>query len=1002
MTLIFSQGMMKKLAVFSLLFVFVFGGVAVSGPAFGNTEAQHSVTVQVNELIVLQYPQRVRLSQVLQDAQQQLHQNAPEQTDIYWPAATLVHADREHEVEQKRAEVLEQLRSLRLHYTKKDNAEKLSATDALIAQVDQWNLGFQPYNAVDISRARQKLSDNPLLAAGHYELSLPGRPDSVVITGLVTEPGKRSFQPDFLLHDYLSIERRNNRLHAGADRDFAYLKETRGSGSERVSQVPWAYHNAQETRMRPGHIVFVGFGQFQTPWSFRNIDDTIVELLPHIVSVPEEQGAATYAAGVEDRGTLRRVATSLNQDFEPRYRTTLNDYGSVGLLQTPTARMAPEGELTLSYYDMDEYRRYTVTMQLFDWLETSAFYARLPNRRYSPFPNFSNDNIYTDKGFDVKARVWQESYWLPEVSVGLRDFAGTGLFDGEFVVANKRFGPFDFSAGVGFGRMGSRDNFTNPFCEVADRFCERSDGFSGKGGKFEYDQWFSGPAAFFGGVEYQTPLDGLRLKLEYDSNNFTKDNAGVPIEVDSPWNAGVNYQVRDWLELQASYERGNTVMLGFTIRSNLNDLMPAGDRRRSVEPREAPVHSELDSVRWRRMNERLEQQQVYTAGRFHTRTDDGGDVVTLYANPLRYRDPDRTVERAARVFADRLPESVTTYEFIEQAPFEPAVKTTVDAVQFKSQLRNELPDNSPDELDELFVRTDAGKRPDRDDENWAYNPKWRFSTNYGLNPYLQQSIGSPETFHFYQLGVTAFANRWLTSNLEIFGEAGINIANNFDRFNFTVDAFDHLPLERVRTYAREYVLNDLWMDRLEANYYHRFTDEIYGMAYAGYLERMFGGAGIEMLWRPLDSSLALGFEVARVRQRDFEGWEGFRDYEVTTGFVSAFYQMPWLKDSLLVASYGRFLAGDEGVYLNFQRRFDTGVIVGAYASFTNVSAEEYGEGSFTKGFFMSIPFDLFSRRPTRQRVSFNWTPLTRDGGQRLMRRVTLYGVTDARGPFYQR
>lgn len=115
-----------------------------------------------------------------------------------------------------------------------------------------------------------------------------------------------------------------------------------------------------------------------------------------------------------------------------------------------------------------------------------------------------------------------------------------------------------------------------------------------------------------------------------------------------------------------------------------------------------------------------------------------------------------------------------------------------------------------------------------------------------------------------------------------------------------------------------------------------------------------------------------------------------------------YYQMPWLSDSLLQLDFGQFLAKDKGVQVTMQKRFDSGVVAGAYAAFTDVSSEEYGEGSFTKGFFISIPFDLMSVRPTRERVGFTWVPLSRNGGQQLQRRTRLYDYTDDRAPFYNR
>ena len=44
---------------------------------------------------------------------------------------------------------------------------------------------------------------------------------------------------------------------------------------------------------------------------------------------------------------------------------TQSDFGGVGLMQMPTARMGRSGEFTLFYYDNEEYRRMAFNMQLF-------------------------------------------------------------------------------------------------------------------------------------------------------------------------------------------------------------------------------------------------------------------------------------------------------------------------------------------------------------------------------------------------------------------------------------------------------------------------------------------------------------------------------------------------------------------------------------------------------------------------------------------------------------
>ena len=88
-----------------------------------------------------------------------------------------------------------------------------------------------------------------------------------------------------------------------------------------------------------------------------------------------------------------------------------SDFGGVGLLQTPTARMAPAGEISLNYRDNDQYRYYSGSMQLFPWLETTLRYTDVRTRKYSSVEAFSGEQTYKDKAFDVKVRLWEEGFW---------------------------------------------------------------------------------------------------------------------------------------------------------------------------------------------------------------------------------------------------------------------------------------------------------------------------------------------------------------------------------------------------------------------------------------------------------------------------------------------------------------------------------------------------------------------------------------------------------------
>jgi hypothetical protein len=199
-----------------------------------------------------------------------------------------------------------------------------------------------------------------------------------------------------------------------------------------------------------------------------------------------------------------------------------------------------------------------------------------------------------------------------------------------------------------------------------------------------------------------------------------------------------------------------------------------------------------------------------------------------------------------------------------------------------------------------------------------------------------------------------------------------------------------------------------WFEKYNSNWYQQF--------YGGYLETMFAGVGSEVLYRKPGSNWALGAELNAISQRDPSSWFGIYDDEhgysedtkvltrATTGYLSLYYepQSSFLEDTLLKVDVGRFLAQDIGTRIDFSKQFRTGVLVGAYASITNMSADEYGEGSFTKGFYISIPLDLLSVKSSTSRVSFNWQPLTRDGGQQLAKKNSLYSLTDGVSPWYGR
>lgn len=663
--------------------------------------------------------------------------------------------------------------------------------------------------------------------------------------------------------------------------------------------------------------------------------------------------------------------------------TTQSDFGGVGLMQTPTARMAREGSFSFNYHDNDQYRFYSGSIQLFPWLETTLRYTDVRTRKYSNVEAFSGNQTYKDKSFDMKLRLWEEGYWLPQVAVGLRDIGGTGLFDSEYLVASKAWGPFDFSLGIGWGYLGTSGNIKNPFCSVSGSYCYRDTSYQAAG-SLSAGNMFHGPSALFGGIEYQTPWQPLRLKLEYEGNNYSDEYAGV-IEQKSKFNVGAVYRLSNWADASLSYERGNTFMFGFTLHTNFNDLRHywTDSRRPAYEPQPQ------DAVLQHTVVANQLTQLKYNAGYIDPKIQIKGDTLYVSGDQAKYRDGDEGVVRANRIIMNDLPAGIRTIKVNESSVNLPQVTTETDVASLKRHLEGEpLGQETP-----LLQKRENPDIPDDTEQGW-YIEKSRF--NYSLDPVLNQSVGGPENFYMYQLGVMGTADYWLTDHLLTTGSLFVNLTNNYSKFNYT--SSDSV-LPRVRTRVREYVENNYYINNLQANYFQYLGNGFYGQVYGGYLETMFGGVGTEVLWRPLDSDWALGVNANYVKQRDWTSptdMMKFTDYSVKTGHVTAYWNPSFAPDVLMKLSVGQYLAGDKGATLEVSKHFDSGIVVGTYATITNVSPDEYGEGDFTKGVYISVPMDLFSAYPTRSRAQVSWSPLTRDGGQMLGRKFDLYSMTSDR------
>lgn len=664
---------------------------------------------------------------------------------------------------------------------------------------------------------------------------------------------------------------------------------------------------------------------------------------------------------------------------------TISNYGTPGLLEIPTAEMFEDGTLAFTGGMLDSTLRTTMTFQMLPWVHGSFRYSFIEG-----FDEFSNNGDRYDRSFDIHFLLRDESRLAPAIALGIRDFGGTGVYASEYLVATKTVRErFKITAGIGWGRMAGRGSFSNPLGLFSNRFKKRPGETNPETGQLDFGNWFRGNAAFFGGFSWKYN-DRMTLLAEFSPDVYPQENDRIGFMVRSPVNVGVQYRFKNGAQLTGSYLYGSTLGFSYTYFIDPKQSVAPGGQGASPPPllpvdRVALASWNLDdeTVTPTQKQEIL-RDQLSEQGLRLVSLERRGETVSIGVENGTYGQAAQAVGRVARVLANTQEPEVEAFDIAIVSNGVPLSSVRINRADLY-----EL-EYDPDGAWRSFARAEVSNAVPLFEGHLTEGAFPDFK--YRIGPYFQASFFDPDSPLRYEIGATLGADYTLRPGLSFSGSVRMPLAGNLD----TVTRVSNSVLPKVRSnwgrYAKE---SDLRLEHLTAEHIWQPGRDLYARATFGYLETMYGGLSAELLWFPINSRLAVGGELNYVKQRDFDVLFGFQDYSVTTGHISAYYDLPG--DYHAQVDVGRYLAGDYGATLSVDREFNNGFKVGAFFTLTDVGFSDFGEGSFDKGIRLEIPVSWLTGRPTRNKLGQVIRPVLRDGGARLNVRNRLYGFTrDAR------
>lgn len=626
----------------------------------------------------------------------------------------------------------------------------------------------------------------------------------------------------------------------------------------------------------------------------------------------------------------------------------------------PSAEVAPDGNFAFSYGHVGNTGRATVNFQLSPRVEGSI--------RYSDIDGYgANGSNRSDRQFDFKINILDESTSPLALSLGFRDFLGSAVYSSEYLVASKEVrSGLRLTGGLGWGRLAGERAFDNPLGGSRPNI-------PGGEERINARNFFQGPdIGLFGGIEWEPEGSKWRLKAEYSTDNYGQETASGKFDRSSGWNFGVERELTDGLDAGLYWVGGKE--LGFRLSYAADPRVPRvpRDLLNGPQPFTARPADAKGGTNWSKNPEIKEQLMAALVPAFAA---EGLAVVSarldahearFSVNNIRHDRPAKAIGRTARLLAAGMPPSV---EIFRISLVENNLPTTTVALRRSDLERLVDTHKAVPESWEQFQITNAHEI---DGPTWASPPE---GLNYALSPRVPFSLfgGSLD----FDVVLDGEARYQFSREFSIGGELSQSLLGRLQDVNPTVG-----PLPQVRSNFAAYQSDTPVLERLTADYVTKLNEDLYGRASLGYLERVFAGVSGELLWKDANDPFAYGIELNYATQREPDSFAGFNGYDIITGHGSVYWDTGW-NGVFAQLDAGRYLAGDWGATLTVSRRFENGWEVAGYVTGTDADTSGSTSGSFDKGVRLTIPLGWTVPFATRRKLTVNFSDLARDDGARL-------------------